>query len=104
MTLSNGAKPRNLMNKSHLLQQEINTLTERWYRVIGGDHHKDRDCHWYINSVWSYGQPVKYRVEHYGYILDDISEEFGTYTEACLFMINELKKAIKREEEQEEIE
>lgn len=91
------------MNKNQLLQKEINSLTERWYLLIGQDHHKDRDCHWYINSVWSYGQPVKYRVEHYGYILDDISEEFATYSEACHFLLRMLKKAITREEQQEEL-
>lgn len=91
------------MNKSQLLQQEITTLTERWYRLIGGDHYKDRDCHWYINSVWSYGQPVKYRVEHYGYILGDISVEFTKYTDACLFLIKTLQRVITREEQQENL-
>lgn len=92
------------MNKNQLLQKEINSLTERWYLLIGQDHHKDRDCHWYINSVWSYGQPVKYRVEHYGYILDDICEEFTTYSEACLFLIETLKDAITKEENDRELE
>jgi len=86
------------------LQKEITSLSERWYKVIGGDHHKDRDCHWYINTVWSYGQPMIYRVEHHGYILDYIEAEFSTYRGACEFLIATLKTAIKREEEQEEIE
>lgn len=89
------------MMSTQELQNKITELTSQWYSLIGGDHHKDRDCHWYINSVWSYGEPVKYRVEHYGYILDDISEDFNTYREACLFMIEELNAAIKREKEQE---
>jgi hypothetical protein len=83
---------------------EITALTAEYYALIGKDHHKDRDCHWYINSVWSYGQPVKYRVEHYGYILDDICEDFTTYDKACLFLIEILKDAITKEEANTEIE
>jgi hypothetical protein len=45
-----------------------------------------------------------YRVEHHGYILDDIEAEFSTYRGACEFLIATLKTSIKREEEQEEIE
>ena len=37
-------------------EEEITKLTELWYEIVGNDHHKDRDCHWYINKVWSYGE------------------------------------------------
>jgi len=32
----------------------ITNLTNEWYQLISRDHHKDRDCHFYINTVWSY--------------------------------------------------
>ena len=82
------------MNKEEILNQ-ITELSKEWYILIGGDHHKDRDCHFYINTVWSYGQKQKYRVEHYGYIFRDIEEEFDTYNEAAMFLLNKIKEMIK---------
>ena len=66
----------------NILIEEITKLTEEWYKLIGGDHHKDRDCHWYIEVKWSYGNPPKYIVMHYGYILKTIKDEYSTYEEA----------------------
>jgi len=54
-------------------------LTEFWYEFVGQDHHKDRDCHFYINQVWSYGRPPVYRVEHYGYI-SELTKELESKT------------------------
>jgi hypothetical protein len=82
------------MNKEEILNQ-ITELSKEWYILIGGDHHKDRDCHFYINTVWSYGEKQKYRVEHYGYIFRDIEEEFDTYNEAAMFLLNKIKEMIK---------
>lgn len=59
--------------------EEITELTDEWYFLIGKDHHKDRDCHWYIETKWSYGEPPKYIIQHYGYILDEIQETWKTY-------------------------
>jgi hypothetical protein len=74
---------------------QITELSKEWYILIGGDHHKDRDCHFYINTVWSYGQKQKYRVEHFGYIFDDIEEEFDTYNEAAQFLLSKIKEMIE---------
>jgi hypothetical protein len=81
--------------KTEEILNQITELTKEWYILIGGDHHKDRDCHFYINTVWSYGQKQKYRVEHYGYIFRDIEEEFQTYNEAAMFLLNKIKEMIK---------
>jgi hypothetical protein len=59
--------------------EEITKLTEEWYHLIGKDHHKDRDCHWYIETKWSYGDSPVYTIQHNGYILDDIAETWSTY-------------------------
>jgi len=72
------------------LKQEITKLTDEWYFLIGKDHHKDRDCHWYIETKWSYGYPPKYTVQHWGYILDEIEEEFDSYEKA----LERLKKLL----------
>jgi hypothetical protein len=80
------------------IQEILNQITElskEWYILIGSDHHKDRDCHFYINTVWSYGKKQKYRVEHYGYIFRDIEEEFDTYDAAAQFLLNKIKEMIK---------
>lgn len=90
------------MTTKDILDQ-ITELSKEWYILIGGDHHKDRDCHFYINTVWSYGQKQKYRVEHFGYIFDDIEEEFDTYREAAEFLMNKISEMIKIEKFQEEI-
>jgi hypothetical protein len=84
------------MNKEEILNQ-ITELSKEWYILIGGDHHKDRDCHFYINTVWSYGQKQKYRVEHYGYLYRDVEKTFDTYKEAAEYLLNTLKTMIDRE-------
>lgn len=78
-------------------EKEITKLAKLWYQIVGLDYHKDRDCHWYINKVWSYGEPPKYSVEHYGYVFhEDINEEFETYEMAENYLGEVLKEAINR--------
>jgi hypothetical protein len=79
------------------LINDITKLTDEWYRLIGKDHHKDRDCHWYINTKWSYGNSPIYVVEHYGYVHDDVSIECETYETALIALKEELKYAIRKE-------
>ena len=64
--------------------EDITKLTDDWRSLTAKDHCKDRDFHWYIETKWSYGQPPKYSVQHWGYILGDIVEEFASYDEALL--------------------
>ena len=82
--------------------EEITKLTDEWYRLIGPTHHKDKDCHWYIETKWSYGQEPKYFVQHFGYILDDIEEERNSYEEALIFLRDTLKKEIEDEKKSQE--
>jgi hypothetical protein len=84
--------------KTEDILNQITELTEKWYYLIGKDHHKDRDCHFYINTVWSYGQKQKYRVEHYGYLYRDVEETYETYKEAAEFLMNTLKIMTEREQ------
>lgn len=78
------------------LIEEITELTDEWYTLIGPDHHKERDCHWYIETRWSYGNPPKYTVWHHGYILDRIEEDWNTYELA----LGRLKEILTREIEE----
>jgi hypothetical protein len=82
--------------------EEITILTDEWYRLIGPTHHKDRCCHWYIETKWSYGQPPKYSVQHFGYILDDIVEECDSYDEALVGLKNILIEKIEEEKKHKE--
>ena len=79
------------------IEQEITKLTQKWYSLMGDDHHKDRDCHWYIETKWSYGYPPVYTVQHYGYILDKIENEFDSYDKALIELREILKENIEEE-------
>lgn len=74
---------------------EITELTKQWYKLIGSDHHKNRDCFWYINTIWAYGDKPCYAVEHNGYVYDDVRKECKTYEEALLTLKKEIENAIK---------
>jgi len=88
------------------LVDDITSLTDEWYRLIGPTHHKDRCCHWYIETKWSYGDTPKYMVSHHGYILDEIKEECDSYDEALLklkeILTTEIKEYIKDRDENDE--
>ena len=88
------------MNK---IIQDITELTEEWYKLIAPDHHKDRDCHWYIETVWSYGNVPTYAVRHYGYILDKIEEEYDSYESALHGLKETLQYWIEKEKESNNI-
>jgi hypothetical protein len=88
--------------KTEQILNQITELTKKWYSLIGQDHHKDKDCHFYINTVWSYGQKQKYRVEHYGYLYKDVEETFDTYREAAEYLLKTLEIMIEREKNIEE--
>ena len=78
------------------IQEEITELTEEWYFLIGKDHHKDRDCHWYIETRWSYGHPPTYTLQHFGYIIDRIEEECDSYELALARLKDILTEEIKQ--------
>ena len=79
--------------------EEITELTNQWYELIGNQHHKDRDCHWYIETKWSYGNLPTYIVWHHGYILDEIEENWSTYDLALKRLKEILEEKIKEERE-----
>jgi hypothetical protein len=74
----------------------IEKLVSLWYQCLV-DHHKDKDCHWYIGCRYSYSGEKKYYVNHEGYLLGFIWENFNSYEDAEKFLIQTLKEAIKKE-------
>jgi hypothetical protein len=74
-------------------------LTNFWYDYVGVDHHKDRDCKFYINQVYEYGKAPFWRIEHYGYIKElDNNSQYDSHESAQLalysWLLNEIKEVI----------
>ena len=83
------------------IKQEITRLSRFWYKWVVNDHHKDCDCHWYINKVWSYGNKPEYRVCHYGYVFEPKEQEIicNSFQKAHKVLYNLLVEAINKEKE-----
>lgn len=82
------------------MEQSIAQLVSEWMSIICGDHHKDKDCHWYITTIYSYGNPPYYQASHNGYLIDDwYGLERKSYKEAEQDLFFKLKEVIKYEKE-----
>lgn len=80
------------------MEDKILKLTKMWYQYVGMGHHKDRDCHWYINKVWSYGDVPHYKIEHYGYIFKPCnSRRYSSYAGAEKALYRLINKAFQKE-------
>ena len=49
------------------MEKTLTELTAEYYDLIGGEHHKDKDCHFYIEKIYSYGREPYWQFCHYGY-------------------------------------
>lgn len=78
-------------------EKQITELSSQYYNLISTDHHKDRDCHWTIETKWSYGQPPVYVVEHRGYLHETERATFDSYEGALSYLKSEIKDAIEIE-------
>ena len=65
--------------------------------MISGDHHKDRDCHWTIETRWSYGKEPVYIVQRNGYLHHTETAKFDSYDAAMSYLREEIKEAIEIE-------
>ncbi|MCD6429387.1 hypothetical protein J7L09_01695 [bacterium] len=79
------------------LEQEVTRLAHLWYKYISQDHHKDCDCHWYIERRWSYNRKPQWIVWHRGYIFDGAEIKCKNYQEALEKLIKLIKKALQKE-------
>jgi hypothetical protein len=78
------------------LDETITDLACEYQAMIGGDHHKDRDCHWSITRRWSYGEDGGWILEHYGYLYEKLEMFFESYEEAQEALIDHLMAAINQ--------
>lgn len=83
------------------MKKEFIEATERWYREVNKDHHKDRDCHWYVGveKDYAYGDDAETQcwfVKHNGYIIDEFYQfgesEDEVMKKAVEFIDKEIKK------------
>jgi hypothetical protein len=82
------------MNELQEREQRITELTDEWMSTIGAEHHKDRDCHFYIERVWSYGEKPYWRMTHHGYWNDRVCQKCETYRDALELLEHFVKSAI----------
>jgi hypothetical protein len=79
------------------IESKIQKLAAEYHKLIGPEHHKDRDCHWHIDVTWSYGAPARFIVRHKGYLYTELEKECDTYSEALETLRDEIKEAIDLE-------
>lgn len=74
----------------------ITKLTDLWMYVGCSDHHKDRDCHWYIEKRWSYGNAPTYTAQHWGYVYEPaLCQPRQKYKDALQDLYNLLKQGLE---------
>jgi hypothetical protein len=78
-------------------EQIINRLLKLWYELIGSEHHKDRDCWFFIEREYSTYKTPSWNVRHNGYILKDYSEPFSSFEKAQEGLIEFLAEACAKE-------
>lgn len=82
--------------KSKTNIQKITELTNKWYTYVNMDHHKTKDCIWYIQTAYKYGEPPKYIASHSGYIISNwVSPECDTLEDAESWLINKLDRELE---------
>jgi hypothetical protein len=80
-----------------MISEKIVDLTAKWFRYIGPTHHKDRDCHWYIETKYSYGRPPVYSAYINGYLFSDQREDRDNFPQAEKDLLDMIKEAIQTE-------
>jgi hypothetical protein len=82
------------------MKKQIQELTEKWYRYVNKNHHKDRDCHFYIETAYSYGDKPTFTAYHEGYVAEpEHCPPRETYEEAEEDLLDLLKRIIHYQKE-----
>jgi hypothetical protein len=81
----------------NVLSDEIVRLSGIWYELVNVDHPKDKDCHWSIETTYSYGDGPRFTVWHDGYVYKRVSKEYKTLRAALTGLRDELKRAIQHQ-------
>lgn len=74
----------------------ISKLMALWYRTIGLENHEDQDCHFTIETQFSYGGQVRFGLTHHSSIGEDIQEEYWSYEFAEQALIQHLSCRIRK--------
>ena len=56
---------------------KITKLAKEYHELISGDHHKDRDCHWFIGHLQHWDKTNPSVVEDSRYFLTRCQEVLG---------------------------
>lgn len=91
---NNMGKPE---EKTRLMHDFMTDFTKHWYAYVSKGHHKDRDCHFYVKKVWSYGEKPCYEASHFGYIGDEFTARQDNYFMVLVEMISNIIKMLDRE-------
>ena len=78
-------------------EKKIAELADEYHKLIAGDHHKDRDCHWSIETRWSYGNDPVYVVARNGYLHHTETARFDSYDGALAYLREEIQDALEIE-------
>lgn len=84
------------MEQKASIVEGITVLTREFSSLVTNDHHKDRDCHWYIETRWSYGESPDYFVIHDGYVIGRIEIACDSYDLALFELKHALENAIDK--------
>jgi len=86
-------KIKDILNRG----SKIKRLTALWYKYVGMDHHKDKDCKWYIMEAWEYGDYPYYYIEHDGYIYQNKNiKNYDTREAVEKALIAEIRKVFRQ--------
>ena len=69
---------------------------------MSATEHKDRDCHWYIQQTWSYGDEPYWEAQHYGYVYEPEPIKSKSHDGALDELIQMIKEGFKNEIEHAE--
>jgi hypothetical protein len=79
------------------IEKKIAELAKQYHELIASDHHKDRDCHWSIETRWSYGNAPVYVVQRNGYLHHTETARFDSYDGALAYLREEIQDALEIE-------
>jgi hypothetical protein len=82
-------------------ESEIIRLAAQYQEIIKNQHHKDCDCHWSIETKWSYGKAPVFAVLHNGFLHETDHATFTNYDSALAYLRQELRDAIELEKIQQ---
>lgn len=81
------------------IDEELQDLTSKWFEYVSLDHHKDRDCHFYITLDYKYGGMPIFGIDHYGYVGDEFHAKAHTLDKAKKILKERIEQMILLEGE-----